>query len=136
MRKFLVSIFVALSAIAAVAYAEVTSIKQDMMAAEKLAKQIKATAGDAAQNQQNAVNANQIALLFQANLQKVPDIIRQWPQDQQPAVWQNYQEHINYAMSIAVQMQTAFQNNDNATAAALIQQLFDAKENSHKIYNH
>lgn len=136
MRKFLVSIFVALSAIAAVAYAEVTSIKQDMMAAEKLAKQIKATASDAAQNQQNAVNANQIALLFQANLQKVPDIIRQWPQDQQPAVWQNYQEHINYAMSIAVQMQTAFQNNDNATAAALIQQLFDAKENSHKIYNH
>ncbi|UYL09123.1 hypothetical protein B9G69_000850 [Bdellovibrio sp. SKB1291214] len=136
MRKFLVSVVVALSAVAVVAYAEVTSIRQDMMNVEKLAKQIKATVADASQNQQNAVNANQIALLMQANLQKFPEIIKQWPADQQPAVVQNYQEHINYALSIAVQMQTAFQNNDNATAAALIQQLFDAKENSHKIYNH
>ncbi|WP_413292725.1 hypothetical protein ACLSU7_15000 [Bdellovibrio sp. HCB185ZH] len=136
MRKILASILVVLTVLGVAAYAEVTSIKQDMMMIEKYAKQIKATAGDASQNQQNAVNANQIALLLQANLQKVPDIIRQWPQDQQPAVWQNYQEHINYGLAIAVNMQTAFQNNDNATAAALIQQLFDAKENSHKIYNH
>jgi hypothetical protein len=136
MRKILVSIFVALTALCVVAYAEVTSIKQDMMAIEKYAKQIKNSASDASQNQQNAMNAYQIAVLMQTNLQKIPDIISQWPKDQQPAVVQNYQEHINYAMSIAMQMQTAFQNNDNATAAALIQQLFEAKENSHKIYNH
>ncbi|QDK46730.1 hypothetical protein DOM22_16995 [Bdellovibrio sp. ZAP7] len=136
MRKILASILVVLTVLGVAAYAEVTSIKQDMMMIEKYAKQIKATAGDASQNSQNAVNANQIALLLQANLQKVPDIIRQWPQDQQPAVWQNYTEHINYAMNIAVQMQTAFQSNDNATGAALIQQLFAAKDGAHQIYNH
>ncbi|WP_413558638.1 hypothetical protein [Bdellovibrio sp. HCB209] len=135
MRKILASVFVVVSVVAAIAYAEVTSIKQDMMAVEKFAKQIKATVGDASQNAQNAANAAQIVALMQANLQKVPDIIRQWPQDQQPAVWQNYQEHINYAVAISAQLQTALQNNDNATAAALIQQLFDAKEASHKIYN-
>ncbi|WP_413575833.1 hypothetical protein ACLVWU_15790 [Bdellovibrio sp. HCB290] len=135
MRKILVSLFVALSVVVVAAYAEVTSIKQDMMEIEKMAKSIKATVNDPAQNQQNAVYANQIALLLQANLQKVPEILNKWPEDQRPAVWQNYQQHIQYAMGLAVQIQTSLQNNDNATAAAYIKALFEAKENSHQTYN-
>ncbi|WP_413582569.1 hypothetical protein [Bdellovibrio sp. HCB288] len=135
MRKILLSVFVALSVVVLAAYAEVTSIKQDMMEIEKMAKLIKASVNDPSQNQQNAVYANQIALLLQANMQKVPEILNRWPQDQQPAVWQNYQQHLQYAAGLAVQIQTSLQNNDNATAAAYIKALFDSKENSHQTYN-
>ncbi|MBO9665983.1 MAG: hypothetical protein J7501_04155 [Bdellovibrio sp.] len=135
MRKILSLVVIALTVVGFTAYAEFQTIRQDMIALERLAKTIRASVNDSSQNAQNAEYAGQIAQLFNATLNQVPPIIAQFPTSQQNEAYSNYQQYIQYGINLSLQLQQALQNNDNATAAALIQQMFQLKEESHQTFN-
>jgi hypothetical protein len=135
MRKILSLVVIALTVVGFTAYAEFQTIRQDMIALERLAKTIRASVNDPSQNAQNAEYAGQIAQLFNATLNQVPAIIGQFPTSQQNEAYSNYQQYIQYGINLSLQLQQALQNNDNATAAALVQQMFQLKDESHQTYN-
>ena len=135
MRKILLSVMTLVTVLGFAAYAQFASIKQDMIAAAKIAKQIRATVNDPSQNQQNAADAGQMAQLFNDTLNQVPAIIGDFPSDKQQQAYSAYQQYIQYAVNLSVQIQQALQNNDNATAANLINQLFQLEDEAHSHFN-
>ncbi|MGE5086743.1 MAG: hypothetical protein ACM3MG_10615 [Bacillota bacterium] len=135
MRKIVVSILALVTVLGFAAYAQIASIKQDMIAASRLAKQISSTVSDSSQNSQNAAYAGEMAQLFNDTMNQVPEVIRDFPSDQQQQAYSGYQQYIQYAVNLSLQLQQALQKNDNATAANLLQQLFQLEDEAHSHYN-
>lgn len=133
MHKILVSVMALVTVLGFAAYAQIASIKQDMIAAAKIAKQIRSSVNDASQNQQNAADAGQMAVLFDDTKNQVPAIISEFADQTQ--AYSAYQQYIQYAVNLSYQIQTALQNNDNATAATLIDQLFQLENEAHSHFN-
>ena len=119
----------------AVTQANAASIKDDMHAIGNLFKQIGSTMSDATKNQSNAAAAAQMADLFKDVVSQVPQEIQDMPASAQSAAIADYENMINQEINLATELQSAFNSNNNAGAAAIVTQMSDLKKDGHDKYN-
>jgi len=115
-------------------FAQAATIQDDMKQIGALFGQISKAVNDPSQNQASAVAAGQLVALFQDTLAQVPDAIAQMQPADQTAAVTDYQSLINQEVQEAAALQSAFLNNDNATAASVLQQMNAAKQDGHGKY--
>jgi hypothetical protein len=131
MSRLFSLLLISFSLISSASFAQNASLKQNMKAIDKLVKAIKLTVADPAQNTNNTGLASQIAPLFQAALQQMPDMIGDLPADQQARAVEGYHHMIQQEIEMAQNLQAAFQANDNAQAGVVLKKMLELKSDGH-----
>lgn len=140
MKKIFLAIMAVMTVLLSQAHAEdvtgnadamAATLKQDMKQLGSLFKQVGSTMNDASQNQANAANAGRMRLLFQAVLTMAPDTVADMPASERAQALQDYQHMIQQEIDLVTQLETAFLNNDNGTAVAVLQKMGDLKKQGH-----
>lgn len=106
-------------------------LKAKMAGLGDLFVQIHQNISDPSQNQSSAAAAAQMVVLFTAALNLVPNTISALPADQQAAAIADYSDLIKKEITAATALQTAFLNNDNATAQTAFLQMNQGKRDGH-----
>ena len=99
------------------------SLKDNMSAIGKAVKAITLAVNDKTQNSASAAQAKKLEQLFTAVLSQEPDKIAQMPADQQAPALAQYKTLIQQEITDSQRLQTAFATNDNASAAAILQDM-------------
>jgi hypothetical protein len=132
MKRF-ASLFL-LFAVAQSTQAADSSLKDDMSAIGKLVKAITLASSDSSRNSASAAQAKQLVALFTATQSITPDTLAQMPQDQQAAALADYKSLLQREIDAAGELENAFLNNNNASAAAILQEMQKTKSDGHKKY--
>ena len=136
MRHFLIASLVAVL-LPTVGFAQEVagSLKNNMKQLGALSKQITASLNDSTKNQDNANRAGQMVELFKLVYNQAADGVADLPADQQQAAIADFQGLIQQEIDLTTQVEQAFANNDNASAATLWQKINDIKHEGHDKYN-
>lgn len=110
------------------------SLKENMKQLGTLFKAIGSSVNDASQNAKNLENSQQMTALFKVAIQQIPETIADLPDGEKEAALQDYQEMISQEVTLSEQLQQAFANNDNATAAKVLQQMGSVRKDGHGKY--
>jgi hypothetical protein len=104
---------------------EALTLKANMKQTGLLLKQITATVNDTTKNQANADAAAQMATYFTSAREQTPGV----------GSLQEYQALMDQGIDLFKQLQTAFKNNDTATAQAVLQKISVLKKEGHDKFN-
>lgn len=89
---------------------------------------------DPSQNGSSARLASQLQELFSASLDEVPPSLLQLPPDQQTVALVQYKTLVQQELDLSVQLQLAFESNDNARAGAILKQMLDIQSQGHGLF--
>jgi hypothetical protein len=92
---------------------------------------IQSQIGNPADNSQSADDAAQLVSLFTQAQGMMPPSIAAMPSDQQGTAVQTYQSLLQTEINDATSLQAAFQQNDNADASTILQQMNSTRLDGH-----
>jgi hypothetical protein len=121
--------------LAAPAFADVASLKDNMKALGGLYKAIKASVADRGQNTANAQNADKMIALFKAAREQIPDSITSLPAPAQKAAIADFQRLIDAETQFATDLKAAFAAGNNTAAAGIVNKMDLDKKEGHDKYN-
>lgn len=86
---------------------------------------------DATKNESSAILADEFVQAALDAKQFLPDTIDSLPADQQASAKLKYDQMMTTVVDVGHQLATAFRNNDNAAAAAILDKLTQSKKDGH-----
>jgi hypothetical protein len=114
---------------------ENTNLESDMKQIGNYFIQIKKTVTIAGNNSINADAASKMSTLFSLTKNFIPDAIQNLPADQRAAAITDYQSMIQQEIDLCNQLATALNQNNNAIAVKIVQQMNSLKMDGHDRYN-
>jgi hypothetical protein len=100
-----------------------------------LVKSISTSINDSSKNSDSASSAEQLVTLFASVQTQVPDFITSLPADQQEAAIADFKSMIQQEIDLSQALDKAFQTNDNAGAALILNKMQELKHQGHSKYN-
>ncbi|MGE3974387.1 MAG: hypothetical protein AB7F59_07680 [Bdellovibrionales bacterium] len=87
------------------------------------------------QNAESAMNASGIRIAFVTAFQFEPDILRNAPESERPALLRLYQKLVAKTVALSAELEDAFIANDNTKAKTLLADLARVRQEGHTVFD-